>query len=118
MLIHNPKYIAACTPHYVPPPSVLVPPIEHIFNMFGNAKDASMGAPLFTKQAWQRAGAVLELAHQGYLSDLDGVVLYEQAGVDKDGLQLWKCLRGTNKVEGGPRGDMYCKFGAVHGGYI
>ena len=118
MLIHNPRYIAACTPHYVPPPSVLVPAIEHIFNMFGNAKDASTGAPLFTKHAWQKAGAVLELARQGYLSDLDGVVLYEQAGVDKDGLLLWKCLQGTNKVEGGPHGDIYCKFGAIHGGYI
>lgn len=60
--------------------------------MFGNAEDASTGAHLFTKQAWKKAGAVLELACQGYLSDLDGVVLYERAGVDKDGLQLWKCL--------------------------
>jgi len=118
MLIRNPRYIAARTPRYVPPPSVLVPAIEHIFNMFGNAKDASTGAPLFTKQAWKKAGAVLELARQGYLSDLDGVVLYERAGVDKDGLQLWKCLRGTNKVEGGPHGDIYRKFGAIHGGYI
>ena len=26
-----------------------------------------------------------------------------------------KCVRGTNKVEGGPHGDIYRKFGALHG---
>src|SRR6202042_1894925 len=83
--------------------------------MFDNALDAKTGAPLFSKQAWQKANAVLELAYQGYLSDLDGVVLYEQAGIDQHGLQLWTCLCGTNKVEGGPHGDIYCKFGALHG---
>ena len=115
MLIRNPRYIAARTPRHVPPPSVLVPAIEHVYKMFGNALDAKTGAPLFSKQAWQKAKAVLELARQGYLSDIDGIVLYERAGVDQHGLQLWKCLRGTNKVEGGPHGDIYRKFGALHG---
>ena len=49
------------------------------------------------------------------ISDIDGVVLYEHAGVDKHGLQLWKCTRGINKVEGGPHGDIYCNFGALYG---
>ena len=115
MLIRNPRYIAARTPRHVPPPSVLVPAIEHVYKMFGNALDAKTGAPLFSKQAWQKAKAVLELARQGYLSDIDGIVLYERAGVDQHGLQLWKCLCGTNKVEGGPHGDIYRKFGALHG---
>jgi hypothetical protein len=83
--------------------------------MYGKALDAKTGIPLFSKQAWQKANAVLELAHQGYLSDLDGIVLYEKAGIDQHGLQLWKCLCGTNKVEGGPHGDIYRKFGALHG---
>jgi len=38
--------------------------------MFGNALDAKTGQPLFSKQAWDKANSVLELAHQGYLSDL------------------------------------------------
>jgi hypothetical protein len=115
MLIRNPRYIQARTPRYVPAPSVLVPAIEHVYNMYGKALDAKTGIPLFSKQAWQKANAVLELARQGYLSDLDGIVLYEKAGIDQHGLQLWKCLRGTNKVEGGPHGDIYRKFGALHG---
>ncbi|PBK83312.1 hypothetical protein ARMGADRAFT_1089425 [Armillaria gallica] len=37
-------------------------------------------------------------------------------GVDQYGLQKWVCLHGTNKVEGGPHGDIYHKFGALHAG--
>ena len=103
------------TLRHVPPPTVLVPAIQHVYNMFGNALDAKTGQPLFSKQAWEKANAVLELACQGYLSDIDGVVFYERAGIDQHGLQLWKCLRGTNMVEGGPHGDIYRKFGALHG---
>ena len=117
MLARNPRFIAERTPRYVPPPSVLVASITHVFNTFGNALDAKTNLPLFTAQAWEKATAVLELARQGYLSDNPGVVLYEKAGVDKYGLQKWKCLRGTNNVEGGPHGDIYRKFGAVHGKY-
>lgn len=42
-------------------------------------------------------------------------MLYEKAGVDQYGLQLYVCTCGTNKVEGGPHGDIYRKFGALHG---
>jgi hypothetical protein len=40
MLLCNPRYIQARTPHYVPAPSILVPAIEYVFNMYGNALDA------------------------------------------------------------------------------
>jgi CRISPR-associated Cas5-like protein len=115
MLVRNPRFIAARTPRHVPPPSVLVPAIQHVYRTFGNALDAKTSLPLFSKQAWLKANAVLELAREGYLSDVNGVVLYEKAGIDKYGLQKYKCLRGTNKVEGGPHGDIYRKFGALHG---
>ena len=68
----------------------------------------------WNRNTWEKANAVLELACPGYLSDNPGIVLYEKAGIDKYGLQKWKCLRGTNNVEGGPHGDIYQKFGAVH----
>ncbi|KAJ7479110.1 hypothetical protein FB451DRAFT_1172230 [Mycena latifolia] len=117
MLLRNPRYIKERTPRYVPPPSVLVPAIQHVYNIFGNARDAESGQPLFNKTAWQKANAVLELAREGYLSDPAGVVLYEKAGIDENGLQKWKCKRGTNKLEGGPHGDIYRKFGALHDSY-
>lgn len=115
MLVKNPQFIKAHTPRYVPSPSVLVPAIQHVFDTFGNALDAKKSCPLFNKEAWLKANAVLELAREGYLSDIKGVILYEKAGIDTYGLQKYKCLRGTNKIEGGPHSDIYKKFGALHG---
>ncbi|KAK7002121.1 hypothetical protein R3P38DRAFT_3215931 [Favolaschia claudopus] len=114
MLLRNPRWIKKRTPRYVPPPSVLVPAIEHVFNIFGGALDAKSGEPLFNAVARQKANAVLDLAREGYLSDPAGVVLYEKIGVDKYGLELFSCRRGTNKLEGGPHSDIYRKFGAFH----
>jgi hypothetical protein len=116
MLIRNPRFIAARTPRFVPPPSVLVPALEHVFDTYGSALDVKTNAPLFNKEAQKKATAVVELARHGYLSDVDGIVMYEKAGIDKYGLQKWKCLRGTNNVEGGPHGDIYRKFGALNAG--
>jgi hypothetical protein len=115
MLARNPRFIAERTPRHVPSPSILVAAIEHVYQMFENAIDAKTGAPLFTEQLRAKADAVLELAREGYLSDVIGVPMYEKAGVDRYGMQKWKCLRGTNNVEGGPHGDIYRKFGALHG---
>ena len=115
MLLRNPRFIAERCPRLVPRPSVLVPAIEHVFNTFGPSLDAKTNAPLFSKQAWTKANAVVELAREGYLSDIEGVAMYEKAGVDKYGLEKFKSLRGTNNVEGGPHGDIYRKFGALNG---
>ncbi|KAJ7077201.1 hypothetical protein C8R43DRAFT_1179242 [Mycena crocata] len=116
MLSRHPDYIKRRVPRYVPPPRVIVPALEHIFNSYGNAMDAQSGFPLFKKKNWEKAHAVLDLARQGYLSDLQGVPMYEKAGIDKDGLQKWKSERGTSKLEGGPHGDIYRKFGALNAG--
>jgi len=115
MLRRNPRFIAERTPRHIPPPSVLVTSIQHVYDMFKDAIDAKTGTPLFTEPFRIKADAVLELARQGYLSDIDGVPMYEKAGIDVYGLQKWKCVRGTNNVEGGPHGDIYRKFGALHG---
>lgn len=115
MLRRNPRFIAERTPRHVPPPSVLVTAIQHVYDMFKDAIDAKTGSPLFTEPFKIKANSVLELARQGYFSDIDGVPMYEKAGVDVYGLQKWKCVRGTNNVEGGPHGDIYRKFGGLHG---
>jgi hypothetical protein len=114
MLLWNPQFIKARTPRHAPSPSVLYHAIQHVIDTFGGTVDAQ-GNSLFNAMTWQKANSILELAKQGYLSDVAVVVLYEKAGVDKYGLQKWKCLRGTNSVEGGPHGDIYRKFGALHG---
>ncbi|KAJ2922273.1 hypothetical protein H1R20_g14824, partial [Candolleomyces eurysporus] len=116
MLQRNSRFITQRTPRYIPSPSVLVAAIEHVFELFSNARDAKTGEVLFTPTVRVKANALLELARQGYFSDIDDVPMYERAGVDKYGLQKWRCLRGTNNVEGGPHGDIYRKFGALNAG--
>ncbi|KAJ2916235.1 hypothetical protein MD484_g4176, partial [Candolleomyces efflorescens] len=116
MLLRSPRFVTERTPRYIPSPSVLVLAIQQVYRMFSSAKDAKSGEVLFTPAVWEKANALLELARQGYFSDLDDVPMYEKAGVDKYGLQKWKCLRGTNNVEGGPHGDIYRKFGALNAG--
>jgi len=115
MLARNPRFIAERTPRHIPPPSVLVSAIDYVYAMFRDAVDAKTGVPLFTPAFIAKANAVRDLARQGYLSDVADIPMYESAGFDKYGLQIWKCVRGTNKVEGGPHGDIYRKFGALHG---
>jgi len=115
MLARNPRFIAKRTPRHVPAPSILVPAIQHVYDMFEMAVDAKTGARLFTEQVKIKAAALLDLAHEGFLSDMNDVPMYERAGMDGYGLQKWKCLCGTNNVEGGPHGDIYRKFGALHG---
>ena len=81
----------------------------------GNAKDAKTGLPLFSTKRWVKANAVLLLAKEGFLSDVEGVPLYERAGRDKNGLMKFWCTRGTGALEGGPHGDIYRHFGALNG---
>ncbi|KAK7443807.1 hypothetical protein VKT23_015587, partial [Stygiomarasmius scandens] len=114
MLARNPRWIQERVPQYVPPPSILYPALQHVFKTFGSAIDLKTRAPLFNKLALQKANSVLELAKQRYLSDIDGVQMYEKTTIDKYGLQKYICLQGTNKVEGGPHADIYRKFGGLH----
>lgn len=83
MLLRNPRFILVRTPRHIPKPSVLVPALQYIFDSFGNALDVKTKQPLFSSETHKKANAILELARQGYLSDVDGIALYETAGTDK-----------------------------------
>ncbi|KIK51784.1 hypothetical protein GYMLUDRAFT_251766 [Collybiopsis luxurians FD-317 M1] len=98
MLARNPKWIQRRCPRYVPPPSVLVTVLQYVFQVFGHAKDAKTGVPLFNERAWQKANAVLDLARNGYLSDSREIGLYEPSGSDQYGLELFGCIWGSGTV--------------------
>ncbi|KAJ3522150.1 hypothetical protein NMY22_g12013 [Coprinellus aureogranulatus] len=116
MLRRRPRWILVRTPRYVPEPSVLVAALQFVYDMFADAIDSKTRVPLFTAAFKEKANSVLDLARQGYLSDLPDVPMYIKAGIDKYGLQKWRCIRGTNNLEGGPHGDIYRKFGALNAG--
>ncbi|KAG6848087.1 hypothetical protein H0H93_003468 [Arthromyces matolae] len=87
----------------IPPPEILYPLVHDIFMTWGPLKDAKSHVPLFTPPLWKVAKNILELIRNGYLSDPPGVPLYYIIGLDKKagGLPIYRCLRGTNLVEGG-----------------
>lgn len=113
--IKNPKWIARRCARYVPRPELLVPAIDLVYATCENATDVKTGLPLFSTKGWEKATASLLLAKEGFLSDLEGVPLYEEAGRDKYGLRRYWCTRGTGPLEEGPHGDIYSHFGALNG---
>jgi hypothetical protein len=85
----------------IPPAEELWPLIVEPFKTFGPLKDAKTGLPLFNTAAWAVRKNIIELAQKGYISDPHGIPLYYILGFDKWLLPLYRCVRGTNLVEGG-----------------
>lgn len=104
------SWVTKRVPRRIGPPSVIFKPLEKLFTDFRNLRDAKTQKPLLDKKAWKSSMSVLNLAKMGFLSDVPD----EEAGVDKLGFQKYRCLRGTNKVEGGPHADIYRKFAPFH----
>jgi hypothetical protein len=84
----------------VPPPNVLERDFNRTVNMFANLKDAKTGKQLFGKKAWNLYSSTLKHIKKGCLSDIEGLTYYVQIGEDSMGIPLFKCVRGTNGVEG------------------
>ncbi|KAF7290249.1 3'-5' exonuclease domain-containing protein [Mycena indigotica] len=103
MLRFRPKWLWHRCRRTVPPPELLYPLVRELFLLYGPLKDAKTGLPLFNAAAWKIAKNILELIRYGYVSDIPGVILYYCIGFDKEagGLPLYRCIRGTNMVEGG-----------------
>ena len=87
----------------IPPPELLYSLVKEVFNSYGPLLDADKKQPLFNAQAWKDARNVLKAIQNGLLSDPPNIPLYYQIGVDKKhrNLPLYRCVRGTNSVEGG-----------------
>lgn len=85
----------------IPPPHILLPLVAEVFKTYGPLKDAKTQEPLFNKPAWLMVRNVLRTIELGYVSDPAGIALYTAYGIDKNGLTLYRCARGTNATEGG-----------------
>jgi hypothetical protein len=95
----------------VPPPEILTPRVLHVLTTFGPLKDATTGLPLFSKAAWEVATNVMEGVRAGYFSDPPGISMYTLCKRDDDGVPHYRCLRGTNSVEGGVHQNIIKRFG-------
>jgi hypothetical protein len=101
----------------VAPPQVLLPLLKALFLSFGPLKCPKSKRTLFDHTTWKKAVRVLKTVQLGHVSDPPGVQLYYKTGkTDKDGLTLYRCIRGTNSLEGGVHQNLVRKFGSFGAG--
>ncbi|KAJ7037315.1 hypothetical protein C8F04DRAFT_1331804 [Mycena alexandri] len=79
---------------------------------WGPLKDGKTGIPLFNSAAWKIAKNILELIKNGFVSDPPGIQLYYCIGFDEKAaaLPIYRCVRGTNMVEGGVHTHLLAKL--------
>jgi hypothetical protein len=91
-------YVQKRIRRYIPQPSVLFERLSSVYEFFKDKKD-SKGILLLSKQNREDFLNILEHCKMGCLSDPENVELYQKVGSDKNGLNLYRCIRGTNKAE-------------------
>lgn len=101
MVRYHPTWIWKRARRYVPAAEELRPRVFAVLSKFGPLKDAKTGEPLFNDEAWKIAENVLENIRRGLYSDPPGVQLYYIRNQDRFGLWRYRCVRGTNGIEGG-----------------
>jgi hypothetical protein len=101
---------------YVPPPDILCQALETLFACWQDVPcslDPKRG-PLFDEKARKQVKNILQTARLGLMSDPPGIPLYYKIGVDCNGLPYYRCVRGTNSIEGGIHMQLRRTFGSLH----
>ena len=103
VLRFNARWLWKRCKRIIPPPELLYSLVKEVFSSYGPLLDSEKKQPLFNAQAWKDARNVLKVIQSGLLSDPPNIPLYYQIGVDNKhaNLPLYRCVRGTNSVEGG-----------------
>ena len=96
---------------YVPSPEHLYDRLKTLFDQMGGMTCSKSGEKLFSPLNYKEAANLLEAVKRGYFSDPPGIKLYFKIKSDKDGLPVFRCIRGTNSVEGGVHQKMRRRFG-------
>jgi hypothetical protein len=115
MMYSNPDAMHRRVRRLCPPPNILVPQLQALISSWKDVKcslDPSRGV-LFSTTAHKAAEGVLRVAKLGLISDPPGYSLYYKMGVDRDGLPYYRCIRGTNSVEGGIHMPIRRTFGSL-----
>jgi hypothetical protein len=101
---------------FIPSPEILVQRLRCLFNAYKNVKCPTASgkkANFFSEEAWKMAERLLVTAQLGFLSDPLDIPLYYLIGRDRDGLNIYRCIRGTNSVEGGWHMTLRRMFGSL-----
>lgn len=88
---------------HIPGRKILLKRVEALFTAYANfwCSTKKTKGPFFSEEAKEMCRNLLETIRNGYLSDPAGIPLYYLMGIDRDGLNIYRTIRGTNSVEGG-----------------
>jgi hypothetical protein len=114
MVLTNSDWVWQRVKRLVPPPEILAPRVAEVLQTYGPLKDAVTGQPLFNDTSWDKARTVIENIKMGYYSDPPGYSFYALLKTDGYGLNVYRCSRGTNNVEGGVHQNIIRRFGSFN----
>ena len=83
---------------FIPAPALLEERIQSVFDLYSTMEYE--GVLLFTNKTWVTYRDCLEHVRKGCLFDKENCPLYKKGKVLKNGLIVWKSLRGTSQLEG------------------
>ena len=99
-------YISQRVRRKVPNPDVLYYRLKAVFDFFNDKKDTTTGTTLLSEKNKKKFRNMLETVKLGYASDPPHMRMYIQKtdkfgrpAVDRDGLVLYRSLRGTSNLE-------------------
>lgn len=103
---------------YIPDRDVLAKRLTVLFSGYqdivcSTQRQNSSQGNFFNNNAREMAGRLLETVRLGFLSDPINTQLYYIMGKDRDGLTLYRTVRGTNSVEGGVHMTIRRVFGSL-----
>jgi hypothetical protein len=101
---------------YIPPRDILSQRLKLLFDGYKAVLCSTRQGRkqrFFSKEAEEMSKRLLQTAQLGFLSDPPGIPLYYKMGIDRDGLTIYRCIRGTNSVEGGVHMVVRRVFGSL-----
>ena len=110
----SPAWLWKRVRRYIPEKGILELVLTEFFNSWGHIKCLVTGQKLFSAETWKKTQGVLHDVRNGWLSDPGSISVYIKEGMDKDGLQLYHCIRGTNSVEGAIHNPIRRSFASLN----
>ncbi|KAL9536894.1 hypothetical protein MBANPS3_012276 [Mucor bainieri] len=110
-LRYQPDWVLRRVRRSVPPHEELLPVVEALFEECKTWVDPETDTPLFNTHCLKKCTAVLNSIRNGHVSDPVGINMYQKLKMDQHSLPIYRCMRGTNSVEGGVHQNIIRKFG-------
>jgi hypothetical protein len=99
---------------FIPNKDVLYSVLKELFESWAPVVCKATGQKLFTLESHKKAQSILLEVKKGWVSDPIGISVYQLEGVDKYGLNLYHCIRGTNSVEGSVHNPIRRNFASMN----